>query len=172
MELGAFKQNLDWNIRQIAIQFSQAEKVNGRARSGFYKAAVISAASVVEALAFKLLETNEKLEMPLGDWLCKDSNFLPLKYITNDGARLSICKRTQERFKLTKNTDFKKVNEVCYKLKLFSQQFFKKIEKIRRLRNKIHIQGLNIADRSYTKRELEFISSVMAQLLDKLRLRS
>ncbi len=170
MNLGIFKQNVNWNIDQIAVQVAQAEKVKGRAKSGFYKAAIILAASVIEALAFKLLETNEKLEMPLEDWDCVESNPLPKKYII-DGAQLSICKRVQQKFKLKKHTDFKKVNEVAQKLNIFSKSFFNKIEKVRELRNKIHIQGLNRPDRSYTKKELEFISSVMVELLDKLDLK-
>ncbi len=81
---------------------------------------------------------------------------------------LSICEREQSKFKLGKQTDFKKVNEVCCKLGIFSSKFFKKIEKVRSLRNKIHIQGLSNLDRSYNKRQLDFISSVMDSLLAKL----
>ena len=127
------------------------------------------AASVVEALAFKLLEVNRGVDMPLEDWRCIESNPLPKKYVV-DGAQLSICKRIQHKFQLKKHTDFKKVNEVNRKLGIFSENFFKKIEKVRELRNKIHIQGLNRPDRSYTKKELKFISSVMDALLNKLGL--
>lgn len=161
-----FLQNINWNIDQIAIQFSQAEQVKGRARSGFYKAAIILTSSVIEALAFKLLEQTDKI-MPLDDWRCNESLLLPTQY-TNNGSRLSLCKRTQNTFQLTKHTDFKKVNEVSLKLGLFSKKFFTKIEKIRKLRNKIHIQGLDNIDRSYTRKELEAISSVMSELLNKL----
>ena len=45
---------------------------------------------------------------------------------------------------------------------------FNKIEKIRHLRNKIHIQGLEDLDRSYRRHELEFIGSVMNELLSKV----
>lgn len=81
---------------------------------------------------------------------------------------MSICERTKPKFRLNKQTDFKKVNEVCLVLKIFSKKLFNKIEKVRKLRNKIHIQGLNNLDRSYTKNELEFISSVMNELLGKI----
>ncbi|MDP4011780.1 MAG: hypothetical protein Q8P72_06165 [Candidatus Roizmanbacteria bacterium] len=166
-----FKKNVKWNIEQASIQFAQAGRVNGRERSGFYKASVMLAASVVEALAFKLLETNNHREMPFDDWTCRESYLLPEQYIS-DGSRLSICKRAQEKFELKKHTDFKKINEVCYKLNLFSDKFFEDIEKIRTLRNKIHIQGLEYVDRSYTKRELEFISSMIPLLLGKFGLSS
>ncbi len=162
-----FFKNVRWNLVQIAVQFGHAQKVKTRARSGYYKSAIILAAAIVEALAYKLLEQNVSLEMPLENWQCRSSNLLSENYRSKKGERLSICERTRPKFTLTRQTDFKKVNEVCLTLKLFSDKFFKKIEKVRILRNKIHIQGLENLDRSYTKNELEFISSVMDELLEK-----
>ncbi len=169
MKREIFQQNIEWNYKQVFNQFVQAQKVNGRAKSGFYKAAIIFSASVVEALAYKLLERNLEKEMPLEDWSCAESTLLPNTFIVN-GSRLSICKRIQQRFQLKKHTDFKKVNEICKKLNIFSQSFYEKVEKIRELRNKVHIQGLDRTDRSYTKRELELISFVMDELWGKLHL--
>jgi len=165
-----FRQNVEWNIDQIAVQVGHAENVRSRARSGYYKAAVIVAASVVEALAYRLLDQNKTLEMPLEDWECFSSHSLPESHRSTDGFKFSICKRRQPRFELLKHTDFKKVNEVCLKLNLFTKKFFNKIERIRKLRNKIHIQGLDNIDRSYTKKQLEYISSVMNELLGKINL--
>jgi hypothetical protein len=167
MDLKVFYSHLKWNIKQISVLAGHAENVKGKARSGYYKAAIIIAASVVEALAYKLLELNNDLPMPLDDWRCTRSELLSGNYIAVDGSRLSICARAQPTFKLDKFTDFKKVNEVSLKLNIFTNRFFKKIDKVRVLRNKIHIQGLNSSDKSYTKKELEFVSSVMSELLDK-----
>jgi|GEM_PF-2673716 len=169
MDSNSFNKNVEWNIEQIGLQVLHAKKVNGRARSGYYKAAIVLAASVVEALAFKLLEMNKEQEMPLNDWKCLNSCFLPEKLKSANGNRLSICERKQEKFCLTKHTDFKEVNEVCKKIKIFSDQFFNKIETVRRLRNKIHIQGLENIDRSYTNKDLEFVSSVMDEFLVKIK---
>lgn len=160
-------ENIKWNLEQMVVQFGHAQNVKGRARSGYYKAAIMLAASVVEALAFTIL-SRSKLKMPLGDWQCRNSSFLPKFCQSKNGYRLSVCERIQPVFKLERNTDFKKVNEVCLELKIFPKRFFKKIEKVRILRNKIHIQGLGNIDRSYTKKELEFVSSVINELLDKL----
>ena len=163
-----FKKNIQWNLELIAVQVGHAEHVKGRARSGYYKTAIVLGSSIVEALSYRVLEKNNTLEMPLEDWECRNSQFLSESFKSTNGSRLSICERAQKNFSLTKFTEFKKVNEVCFKLNLFSKGFFKKIEKIRTLRNKIHLQGLKFIDRSYTKSELEFISSVMNELLNKL----
>lgn len=164
----AFNKNVQWNLEQIAVQVGHAERVKTRARSGYYKSAIILAAAIVEALAYKILEQNNSKEMPLENWQCVRSNLLPQQYKSERGERLSVCERMQPKFKLNKQTDFKKVNEICLALKIFSKKLFNKIEKVRKLRNKIHIQGLDNLDRSYTKSELEFISSVMNELLGKI----
>lgn len=168
MHTETFNKNVQWNLEQVAVQVGHAERVKTRARSGYYKSAIILAAAIVEALAYKILEQNSFLEMPLEDWQCVRSSLLSQQYQSKRGERLSICERTKPKFRLNKQTDFKKVNEVCLVLKIFSKKLFNKIEKVRKLRNKIHIQGLNNLDRSYTKNELEFISSVMNELLGKI----
>lgn len=168
MSTETFKINVAWHIRQILVLNFHAENVNGRARSGYYKSAIMLAASVAEAISFKILEKNNNLKMPLEDWKCIYSSPLPARYKSERGNRLSICERSQPSFLLSKQTDFKKVNEVCKKLKLFDDKLFKKVEKIRVLRNKIHIQGLDNIDRSYTKKELVFVSSVVGELVSIL----
>lgn len=170
MNIEIFEQNIKWNFAQVAVQSKHADQVNGRAKSGYYKAAIIIAASVVEALAYKILSDaeNRGVELPLENWWCKNSYLLPENYKGSGDCRLSICERRQSKFKLDKFTDFKRVNEICLKLKLFDKNFFNEIEKVRNLRNKIHIQGLEDLDRSYTKKELEFVSPIIVKLLNKL----
>ena len=129
MESNTFEQNVVWNIKQIAVQVGHAEKVKTKAKSGYYKVAIILTASIVEALAFKLLSESQKgKEMPFDDWVCLNSSLLSEKYTSKDGLRLSICERKQPRFELRRTTDFKKVNEICFKLGVFSKKFFKKIK--------------------------------------------
>jgi len=168
MDADTFNKNVQWNLEQIAVQVGHAERVKTRARSGYYKSAIMLAAAIVEALAYKILDQNNSLEMPLEDWQCVRSSLLNQNYVSSRGKRLSICERIRPTFKLNKQADFKKVNEVCLSLKIFSNRLFKKIEKVRILRNKIHIQGLSNLDRSYTKQELELVSFVMNELLGKI----
>jgi hypothetical protein len=163
-----FKKNVQWNIEQIGVQVGHAERVKARARSGYYKSAIILAAAVVEALAYKLLEQKSNLAMPLEDWKCVNSQFLNASFKSERGERLCICERIRPKFKLDNKTDFIKVNKICLDLKIFTRQFFDKIEKVRKLRNKIHIQCLSCLGRSYTKQELEFVSSIMDKLLAKI----
>jgi hypothetical protein len=49
------RQNIDWNIGLIATQVGHANSAKTRARSGYYKLAIIIAASIIEALVHLLL---------------------------------------------------------------------------------------------------------------------
>jgi hypothetical protein len=160
-----FSQNIAWNINQVIALSAQAENTKGRARSGYYKAAVIIAASIVEALCFKLLENNKHLKMPLEDYRCKNSQFLSENFISKEGERLSICERSRMVFQLDDRTDFKKTIDISQELKLLPKSLYNKIDKIRVMRNKIHLQGLESIDRSYKKSTVEYISSVIYKLL-------
>ena len=157
--------NIDWHIQLIAIQVSHAEKVQGRARSGYYKLAVLLIASIVEAVVHALLvrklgtdgvietedyETYECLSLPEG---------FSLK------GEVAICKKRKKIFQLKKNPDFAVLNNACVRERLLSLKLFNEVESIRKVRNKIHMQGLDHIDRSYTKSSVERFSEVMDNLL-------
>jgi hypothetical protein len=52
------RENVNWNIELIATQLEHVQKAKGRARSGYYKLAVIIGASIVEAFVHVLLLNN------------------------------------------------------------------------------------------------------------------
>lgn len=161
--------NVSWNIQQAAVQYEHARHVRVRARSGYYKLAILLIASVVEAIAHLLLQKHidNGVELPTTGYECYSCHALP-KSFYSDKEELVICKRRKPDFRLTTQTDFQAVNRVSLKVGLFSKRFYNKIEKVRKLRNKIHIQSLNFVDRSYTKSDLEYVSSVLSEILKKI----
>lgn len=164
-----FKANIEWHIELIAVQIGHADKVYGRAKSGYYKVAILLAAAVVEALAHSILknELAKGIAPPLNSWECYECYDLPQTYQTH-ACRLAICKRRQSTFQLTEKTDFLRVNKVSQDLHIFSNSFFQKIESVRTMRNRIHLQGLDQIDRSYTKRQLDSVGDVIDKLIDKI----
>lgn len=167
----AFWKNLEWNLNQMIVQSEQAKNVNGRARSGYYKSAILLGCSVAEALAHRLLSKRmgalKTEDVPFDDWECFDSKPLPDNYPA-EGIKLAICRRRRPRFVLSDQTIFKRVNEMCQKIGIFSVSEFEKIEWLRKeMRNKIHLQGLSDIERSWTKKDLDRVSSVIVFLVDK-----
>lgn len=169
--LEILKANVALHFEQISVQLSHADKVNGRAKSGYYKVAILLAAAAAEALAHAVLRAklDNGATPPLGQWECFESHNLPLTHQPQrTNYLLSICKRRQPIFRLTEKTDFARVNAVCKDLGVFSTSFYNKIERVRTLRNRIHLQSLTEVDRSYNKQKLDSIGFVINKLIDKL----
>ena len=165
------KANVIWHFELIGVQIKHADTVKGREKSGYYKVAILLASATAEALAHAVLRAKlaEGILPPSGGWECYESYFLPDSHQNqNTPFRLSICKRHKVIFELTDKTDFIRVNEVSKELGIFSEAFFKKMEKVRKMRNKIHIQSLDSVDRSYNKEQLDSIGYVVNKLIDKL----
>lgn len=163
-----FRKNIVWNLNQVTVQVGHAENVKGRAKSGYIKAAVVIAAAVTEALVYQLLNDNQHLAMPIEDLKCINSHPLPPEYKGENGEMLSICQRIRPKFELNKYTDLYRTNKICFDLGLYPKTIYEKVEKIRKLRKKLHIQGLEQVDRSYTTKELDLIGSVINYLIGKV----
>ena len=161
--------NVNLVLNQIVIQVRHADNVRGRARSGYYKVAILLAATVVEALAHSILKLklNDGATPPLGGWECYESYNLPKSHQPTTHL-LSVCKRRKSVFRLTNKTDFVRVNETCRDLGIFSSNFFQKIDRVRIMRNRIHLQSLNRVDSSYTKKQLDSVGYVINKLIDKI----
>ena len=165
-------ENVVWNIEQIAVQYKHATEVRGKARSGYYKISIILACSIVEALAYVLLQRAiaRGIEMPVLKTEYFDCQLLPKCFISDNNGRLVICKKRTPIFKLDTLTTFKEVNIISKKVGLFSKRLrlYNKLERIRQMRNKIHLQGLGFVDKSYTRKDLEYVSSAIEALLKML----
>lgn len=160
------RENIEWHIELIAIQIKHAEKVQGRARSGYYKIATILAASIIEALVHALLVKKLGADgvIVTDEKEVYECHPLPKKFYNDD--ELIIGKRREKKIRMVKNPDFAVLNNTCLKEKVYTNKFFKKVESIRKMRNKIHIQGLTYVDRSYTKKDVGNASDIIDHLLD------
>lgn len=161
-----FRKNIEWNLTLVASQTRHAEQVKGRARSGYYKLAIIVSASIVEALVHALLvkKLGVNGEIYTGNIELYESYQLP-KVFSHSGVDLAICKRRKEKLLLSKYPDFSVINKACLSQKIYTQRIYKKVDWVRKTRNKIHLQGLDHVDRSHTKVSVEKISSVINDLL-------
>jgi hypothetical protein len=160
--------NMEWHIELIAIQIGHARKVKGRARSGYYKIATILAASIVEAMLHGLLIRKLGTDGVIitGEKEVYECHPLPKKfYSTTNEDELIIGKRRLEKIKIARNPDFAVLNTTCLKENIFSKRLFRKVDSVRKMRNKIHIQGLTYVDRSYTKNDIEKTSRVVNHLI-------
>lgn len=160
------KRNIDWNINLIATQVRHAQLAKTRAKSGYYKLAVIVCASIVEAMLHLLLrrKLGQAGKIFTGEKETYEPHALPNNLNPPD-TKLVIAKQREIVVPISDNPDFGRMNTACHQHGIFNKRIFNKVDKIRKTRNKIHLQGVDHVDRSYTKRDLDGISSTMNELL-------
>jgi hypothetical protein len=76
-----------------------------------------------------------------------------------------IAKQRDEVIPIGRNPDLGRMNKACLIQGIYDEALSIKIDKVRKTRNKIHLQGVDHVDRSYTKRDLKSVSDVMQSLL-------
>lgn len=133
--------------------------------SSFRKTIIIYTASIIEVfLLWKLKKIIKSDKIKLGEgWKYKDIK--KIHTLKNDPIEEIIwCKRK----KYTEEKKFKKlnlieINRLCEKYKIIKNDIFKEVEKVRMLRNRLHISGLRELEH-YTKNDLEFVFSVAKKI--------
>lgn len=163
---GILKANILRRFTLASIQLSHATTVYGRARSGYYQAAAMFLASIVEALLHIIVEKakNQGKEFPIITEY-KGYTALPKNFFGED---VFVCRQISSPLKIVKNTDFKEVIKCCDQLQLIPNGLPKKCHKIRDLRNRIHLMGRSQTDRKYTKKDIDEIGSIIENLLGQL----
>ncbi len=163
------RQNISWNLDLIAVQVRHAELAQTRGRSGYYKLAIITSASIIEALVHLLLRRHLGADgiVKTGDKECFECQALPATF-NPPGSTLAICRQREVTISIDSNPDFGKMNKICFQYKIFTKSIFDNVENVRKIRNKIHLQGLDHIDRSYTKKDLGKVSKTMEHLLSEV----
>lgn len=133
--------------------------------SSLRKTIIIHNASVIEALLLwklkKHCKTN-KIQLP-NEWKYYDITIL---HEINDSKQVISGFRKLEE-KALDRLDFLRITDYCYSQKLISTTEIKDdIDKVRELRNRLHIGGLSTTEKEYTKENLEFCFSIAKKIKD------
>lgn len=163
-----FFNNIKRRIIDIAVQVKHASKkgISNQAKSGYYRFAILLACTIAEGLLFRSVKKciDEKgggMGMAI---MYKDPHCIPDKY-TKEKTVLCIQKRTE--ISLSNQTKFCELIKYASENGIVSTREKKKLEKMMRLRNKIHLQSLESRDGGYTKQKLDDIFSIIDYLAKK-----
>lgn len=163
-------QNAEWHIEQIALFNQEAIRKPLRQRSRYYKASFFFASSVVESFVFLIIKNyfdkGNAIEYRISNKykpLCAISG---KKLFKDEIGEVFICEKVKEKFEWKNDIDFFTLNNIGNKYTIFGKTLFKKLESIRKKRNSIHIQSLNRKDHRYSKRDVEYASSALPELID------
>jgi hypothetical protein len=165
-DVSVLRKNIEWNLSLMIVQIHHAGNVKTRARSGYYKMAYIIGASIVEALVHAILRKHlgENGVLDLGEKETYECSALPASYYPKDEI-LVIAKQRDVVLPINKNPDFGKMNKACLRSTFISRRLFQRVEKIRKNRNKLHLQGVLCIDRSYTLKDVKDVSDAVDQLI-------
>jgi len=135
----------------------------------FYKTCILYTSSIIEAhLNYCLIELWNTTYT--WDWKYKDTNKL-YRYEENwKDIEVIWCKRFKEIKKFTDYTDFAVLNKFSFRnANLYWEELYNKIDKVRWLRNKVHLIKLDDIDRMFTKRQMNEVFDTVSEIFDVVK---
>ncbi len=154
---------------QYIIELNEISKKEINIKSFIYKTIIIYSASIIEAVLHYYLQNNIKKEILEKEWTYSDIRIL---HEIKKNEQIIAGRRFKKKIKIKKNIDFKKINEISLKFNIIDKIFFDKFEKVRKLRNRIHLSGLNNIDYNYNKKTLSFVFDSVREALDIIQTKS
>jgi CRISPR/Cas system Type II protein with McrA/HNH and RuvC-like nuclease domain len=134
-------------------------------RSVFYKTSIVYLASIIEASLHygvqKLGYTHYKSE-----WLYKEIKVLDKKEDAPDEEVIG-GKRIKKDIPLVGYVDFAVLNRFCRdKAKFYAEEIYKKVDRVRKLRNEIHLMGISEVNKKYSKSDVDKVAEMTNDILD------
>lgn len=126
-----------------------------------HKNIIIHSTSILEAIILwkllNLIETH-KITIEQIQPEQKEYAFIQIKSIlTTEGKEVVACFKEVKPLKLENDTQFLAVNKAALRCGLFTRELFNEAERLRKLRNKIHLTALEAVDDQYTQSEVEAV---------------
>jgi hypothetical protein len=119
----------------------------------------------VEALLYKIVKDDVDNK---GGVFFTEKDFKHPQKITHSSEDLYVCVKKEKQIGVDSGTKFQDLIYYAYHQGLFGNNERKKLESIRKKRNKLHIQSLLGNDVGYNKKELRKITEAFNLLIPKI----
>ena len=159
------RKNLDITFDHLLelLSLSESSGYTDTLKSSFRKTVIIYTASVIEALLLWMLKEN-KTEDELSE-IHTVFRVSKIVYEINEVERIvlgsDMVKIEKCRFE---KLNLDQVNSLCKKHNLITKNIFDDIDRVRILRNRLHISTLKVIEKDYSKMDLEFVFSVAREV--------
>jgi len=128
----------------------------------FYKTCILYSASLIESHIHFCVLNSWFTEYRSNNWTYKNIKEL---HTCDDWFKIMSWKREKDMININWNIDFNILNTFAYKTaNIYNEDIFKKIDKVRKLRNQIHLMKLEDIDRKYTKEQLDEVFEISREL--------
>lgn len=158
-------------FNDASTQVRHALQVKGRARSGYYRAAILLSSAVVEAVLYDFIDVmcqRQPLLVQRVKRFKKTKEAIALIELpkTQIGSlkELWICEIN--RAKIDRTHGFKDMNDFALELGIISKRLYNRLEFVCNKRNEIHLQTLASSSRNYNSKSVDKISDVFLRLLN------
>lgn len=154
------RDNLNQVFSDILSFVSIMDTYSEELQINFRRAIIIYTAAVIEALIHYLIEKKVKpLEFDEDEWKMLGNPHIMHEYHDKDNKKIQIicAKRYKKKRKITKSTHFKQLNNFALSKSIISESLFNEIEKVRKMRNRIHLAPLEDVENKYTKHALNTV---------------
>lgn len=132
-------------------------------RSSFRKTVIIYTASIIEALLMSMLKKNKtEDELSQAHPVFKVDKLI---YEINSVERIVLGRNEVKTDKCRfDKLNLDQLNDLCKKHDIISKAVFDRVDKVRILRNRLHISTLKVVEKDYSKQDLEFVFSVAREV--------
>lgn len=159
------RENLDISFNHLVelLSVSESDEYDDVSKSSFRKTIIIYTASIIEALLMWILK-NKKSSEEL-DKKYPDIKITKSIYKINEAEEIILVKHVVkiEKCKFEKlNLD--QIKGLCTDHGLITHAMSQNVNKVRQLRNRLHISTLSRVEKDYSKDDLEFVFSVAAEV--------
>jgi len=156
------RKNLDivFNYVLILLTLSESKEYSAVIKSSFRKSVVIYISSIIEAMILYLLKQKIKDKKVILSEEWKYFNIVSIYQISDNPYEEVISGIRKNEVKDINRIDFYRMNDICLNHKIIGKGLFNKLNKARKLRNRLHIGGLRAVERNFHQKDLEFIFKV------------
>jgi len=134
----------------------------------FRRAVILYTAAIIEALLHYIVEKKvTPLEFEDEEWRFDGDVHVSHRYEDENGRKMQVVcgKRFKKKISITRSTQFKTILEVANANLLVGDTLSKEIDKIRKLRNRIHLVSLDSIEKKYTKSTLNNVFEVARKVV-------
>ena len=167
------RENIAINMQYVMFLYSleREYELPGATTYSAFKTIILYTASIVEGLVnYKLKELIKEGKIESSKIMTTEEKYIYIADLHTISSEEKICgvKKVKRYKQLDDKTIFLDLNRAAKRCNLFNEQLFKKSEKLRKMRNKIHLATLTEIDNKYSQSDIDNVFEIAKDVIDRI----